>query len=107
MAEFGDAVFAQGLANEPVGDAGIDACKTAAREFDELPAVFQFAFRVVVGFEPDGLAFFLQSGHGTGIRAMGGDDAAVGQRAICEEAFVAADQCGGDEGGGKLHGRTV
>ena len=107
MGQFRDFLCLEGCADQAVWQAGVDANKVAVWKFAKFPTVVEFAFGVVVGFQPDGLALGLEPRHGSGVGAMGDNFGSVLKRAIRKEAFVAADQCGADEGGGKLHGRTV
>ncbi len=87
----------------PVRHRGIDPGEMPVWKLDQPPAEIELFLRVVIGLEPDPRAGAGKPQHRAGVGAMGGNLGAIVQPAIGEEAFVAADQRGGHEGGCKFH----
>ena len=92
----------------PFGWAVVDADELGAAaeiDLDQLPRVGELALRVVGLRQPHPRAGGGKPDHRAGIGDVRGDDRAVGQDDVGQEALVAAHEGGGNQRGGQAHGQ--
>ncbi len=86
--QFGDRIRRQGLGRQAIGVQGVDPDE-APVGLHQLQGPGELALRPFGRRDPDGEPRRVQAEHGAGVRAMGGDLAAVIQDHIGEEALIA------------------
>ena len=73
---------------------------------DELPGIGQLSIRVITAREINRAAGLPAAHHATRVRAVRGDDFAVGQTHVREKAFVTLNEGAADQTRRKTHGRS-
>jgi hypothetical protein len=100
--QFRDQVVFEGVADDAVGEGGVDAGPeglVVVGDLDQFPGVGELALGAGGEGQEDGAADFADAGHGSSVGAVGGDDFACVEFDVGEEAFIAAEEFAGDEVG--------
>ncbi len=96
--QFRDQVVFEGVADDAVGEGGVDAGPeglVVVGDLNQFPGVGELALGAGGEGQEDGAADFADASHGSGVGAVGGDGFACVEFDVGEEAFVAADEFAG------------